>query len=344
MRKTLTGVFAGLLLVLPATLMTLAAALVAGLDTTAPCGPGGPGRTVDGLVLDAEQLANAQSIILTTAGRALPAQAAVIAVATALQESRLRNLPYGDRDSLGLFQQRDSWGPPAVRLDPVASTGLFLDALTGVSGWEHLPVTLASDRVQRSAYPLTVAKWETHAQALVASYWPATDTAAGPQAATPGMSCPKEGDTAPGHDQPTALSPAGYILPNSGLQAVVIGFALAQLGKPYVWGATGPDAFDCSGLTMQAWAAAGVALPRTTYFQVTAGTPVSSLAAVQPGDLLFTPGTGTPQAPGHVGMYLGQINGTPSLIHAPRTGKPVQIQPLSAWAGDIVAIRRPAAS
>ena len=97
--------------------------------TGAPCG--GPAQDIVGVPLDAEQLANAAAIIAATDQRhrpalpGLPARAAVTAVATALQESGLRNLPYGDRDSLGLFQQRASWGPartsPGVPWTPNSS-------------------------------------------------------------------------------------------------------------------------------------------------------------------------------------------------------------------------------
>ncbi|MFD5568077.1 C40 family peptidase [Streptomyces cadmiisoli] len=89
-----------------------------------------------------------------------------------------------------------------------------------------------------------------------------------------------------------------------------LAFARAQIGKPYVWGATGPDSYDCSGLTLGAWKAAGVSLPRTTYDQVNAGTTVS-LAAAQPGDLVFFYDDVT-----HVGIYIG--NGM--MIHAPKPG------------------------
>ncbi|MFD5710650.1 NlpC/P60 family protein [Streptomyces pharetrae] len=89
-----------------------------------------------------------------------------------------------------------------------------------------------------------------------------------------------------------------------------LAFARAQIGKPYVWGATGPGSYDCSGLTQAAWKAAGVALPRTTYDQVTSGTTVS-LAAAQPGDLVFFYDDVT-----HVGIYIG--NGM--MIHAPKPG------------------------
>jgi peptidoglycan DL-endopeptidase CwlO len=89
-----------------------------------------------------------------------------------------------------------------------------------------------------------------------------------------------------------------------------LAFARAQIGKPYVWGATGPDSYDCSGLTQAAWKAAGVSLPRTTYDQVNAGTTVS-LADAQPGDLVFFYADVS-----HVGIYIG--NGM--MIHAPKPG------------------------
>ncbi|CAM5229215.1 Glycoside hydrolase OS=Streptomyces alboniger OX=132473 GN=CP975_21445 PE=3 SV=1 [Streptomyces alboniger] len=89
-----------------------------------------------------------------------------------------------------------------------------------------------------------------------------------------------------------------------------LAFARAQIGKPYVWGATGPDSYDCSGLTQAAWKAAGVDIPRVTYDQVNAGTTVS-LSAAQPGDLVFFYDDIS-----HVGMYIG--NGM--MIHAPKPG------------------------
>ncbi|GAA3868007.1 C40 family peptidase [Streptomyces lacrimifluminis] len=89
-----------------------------------------------------------------------------------------------------------------------------------------------------------------------------------------------------------------------------LAFARAQVGKPYVWGATGPDSYDCSSLTQAAWRAAGVTLPRTTYDQVNAGTTLS-LSAIQPGDLVFFYDDIS-----HVGLYIG--NGM--MIHAPKPG------------------------
>ncbi|MFI8302437.1 NlpC/P60 family protein [Streptomyces sp. NPDC085927] len=89
-----------------------------------------------------------------------------------------------------------------------------------------------------------------------------------------------------------------------------LAFARAQIGKPYVWGATGPGSYDCSGLTQGAWKAAGVSLPRTTYDQVEAGTTIA-VSQAQPGDLVFFYDDIT-----HVGIYVG--NGM--MIHAPKPG------------------------
>ncbi|MGI5201625.1 NlpC/P60 family protein [Spirillospora sp. CA-108201] len=102
----------------------------------------------------------------------------------------------------------------------------------------------------------------------------------------------------------------------SGSKAVQ--FAVQQLGEPYRWGATGPDQWDCSGLTQAAWRAAGVSIPRVTYDQIASGTPTSRAQAV-PGDLFF-PHTG------HVMMVTG-MGGSKALIHAPRTGDVVRYAP-----------------
>jgi peptidoglycan DL-endopeptidase CwlO len=115
--------------------------------------------------------------------------------------------------------------------------------------------------------------------------------------------------------------------------AVAIAYARAQLGKPYCWGGTGPSCFDCSGLVMEAWAAAGVSIPRTTFAQWAALPHVSSPA---PGDPVFAPGgDGTWSQPGHVGMYLG--NGR--VIEAYATGYSIFVTSLGnfgATSGGIV--------
>ncbi len=116
--------------------------------------------------------------------------------------------------------------------------------------------------------------------------------------------------------------------------AVAIAFALGQLGKPYQWGAAGPDAYDCSGLVYAAYAAAGIQIARTT-FQWRLDGPQVPLSQIQPGDLLFSAGSdGTAANPGHVVMYLGGGQ----IIQAPQTGQDVQIDPLDL-AGVVVATR-----
>src|ERR687889_2097930 len=87
-----------------------------------------------------------------------------------MQESTLNNINYWDRDSLGLFQQRPSqgWGTPAQVTDPVYATTIFIERLLEVPGWDSLPVTVAAQTVQRSAFPDAYAKWEGLAAALVA--------------------------------------------------------------------------------------------------------------------------------------------------------------------------------
>jgi cell wall-associated NlpC family hydrolase len=116
--------------------------------------------------------------------------------------------------------------------------------------------------------------------------------------------------------------------------ATAIAFAVRQVGKPYQWGAAGPNAYDCSGLMFAAYAAAGVRIARTTFGWQQDG-PMVPLSAIEPGDLLFSAGSdGTSTDPGHVVMYLGGGQ----IIQAPQTGEDVQIDPLSL-AGVVVATR-----
>jgi peptidoglycan DL-endopeptidase CwlO len=115
----------------------------------------------------------------------------------------------------------------------------------------------------------------------------------------------------------------------SGNVGAVIRYAHAQLGKPYRWGATGPDTFDCSGLTMMAWAQAGVSLPHSSRAQIGIGRQVTR-SELQPGDLIFR------YSPiSHVSLYVG--NG--QQIAATHTGSTVKLQ--SAWQGEIVGFSRP---
>ena len=109
--------------------------------------------------------------------------------------------------------------------------------------------------------------------------------------------------------------------------SAAIAFALSQLGDPYVWGATGPDSWDCSGLTMEAWAHAGIQLP---HYSVAQYEQVKHISAdeLQPGDLIFwADDANDPSTIFHVAMYLG----SGQMIHAPRTGRPVKLENVYYW-------------
>lgn len=110
-----------------------------------------------------------------------------------------------------------------------------------------------------------------------------------------------------------AIAPLG-----TGVEAAVQ-FALSQVGKPYVWGATGPNSYDCSGLVMTAFSKIGIKLPRTTRTMINVGTPVGR-AAMQRGDIVF------PQA-GHVAIYLGDG----MMVHAPQPGELVKVSKVYAF-------------
>jgi hypothetical protein len=129
--------------------------------------------TVNGttVVLDLEQAQSAAIIAGIAVRRGLPARAATIALATAYQESKLRNLDHGDRDSLGLFQQRPSqgWGTAAQIRDPHYAASKFYDALVKVRNYQQLAITVAADKVQRSAFPNAYADHEGDARVLASA-------------------------------------------------------------------------------------------------------------------------------------------------------------------------------
>jgi hypothetical protein len=121
--------------------------------------------------LSPEQAQNAATIAAVAEQRGLPARAVTIALATAFQESKLENIPYGHLDSVGLFQQRPSqgWGTPEQILDPVYSAGQFYDHLVKVPDYTELPITQAAQAVQRSAFPTAYADHEADARVLASA-------------------------------------------------------------------------------------------------------------------------------------------------------------------------------
>jgi hypothetical protein len=119
-----------------------------------------------------DQAQNASIIAAVSIQMGLPDHAVTVALATSLQESQLQNLSYGDRDSLGLFQQRPSqgWGTPAQIENPVYAATAFYDHLVRVQGWETMPVTEAAQLVQLSASPDAYAQWTSEAQTLAIAF------------------------------------------------------------------------------------------------------------------------------------------------------------------------------
>jgi peptidoglycan DL-endopeptidase CwlO len=133
----------------------------------------------------------------------------------------------------------------------------------------------------------------------------------------------------------TCIDSLTALVPNH-VVSLAISYAQQQLGKPYLWGGTGPDAFDCSGLVMMAYRAAGIAIPRTSELQWAWG-PQIQQGHEQPGDLVFFAGAdGTPTSPGHVGMVLGKG----MMIEAEETGVPIHIVSYHGR-GPIIGFTRP---
>ncbi|MFF5837782.1 C40 family peptidase [[Kitasatospora] papulosa] len=311
-------------------------------------GASGENVDIEGLDLPSEQVPNAQTIVAAGLSLDVPTKGQIIALATAMQESRLRNLGYGDRDSLGLFQQRPSqgWGSAQQIRDPVYASEQFYKHLLKVNGWQQMTVTQAAQAVQKSGLPDAYAQWEnlaTALQAAIAKTFPGggNDTDQATQPPTLSTGC------APGQDGsgfgpiPEGRVPKGYTIPKDADPKArkAIEWAMHQLGTLYQWGgsctnAHGPDPMgrcDCSSLMQQAFAQVGVTLTRTTYTQVNEGKAVSP-AQLKPGDLIFSRGSAA--RPEHVGMYMGEG----LVIEAPRTTKPVRITPIKDWT--ILAARR----
>ncbi|WP_026185778.1 hypothetical protein [Salinispora pacifica] len=172
-----TGVVAGPLATLTDTTPAAAAAVQVAKpdrDTLIPHGTQGKQSRID---LGDEQVANVKAIIEATKKAGMDERAAVVAIGTSLQESKLENLGHlgarNDHDSQGLFQQRPSsgWGTVEQITDPAYSTTAFLNGLKQVEGWQDMPLTEAAQKVQVSAYPFHYAQWETQAADLVAEHW-----------------------------------------------------------------------------------------------------------------------------------------------------------------------------
>lgn len=242
----------------------------------------------------------ASRIIALGRERHLPPRAWQIALQAGKTESGLRNLGHGDRDSLGIFQMRPSmgWGTVQQLQDVDYQVRRFYDELENIPNWQQLRPGDAAQRVEKSAYPMRYHEHEGWARTVLQ------------HAGVTGQKL-------------TGCAPQG---PGSGgggeVATRALDYARAQIGTPYVWGADGPDAFDCSSLVMAAYQHAGVGLPRTTGEQYHAGQHVP-IEQAQPGDLVFwanTHGPPQPEAIHHVALYLGNDR----VLHAPQPGETVE--------------------
>ncbi|WP_033293132.1 C40 family peptidase [Amycolatopsis jejuensis] len=272
-----------------------------------------------------EQMVNAATIVAVGKRMNVPPQGMVVAVDAAITESQLQNLDHGDRDSIGLFQQRPSqgWGSVAQIMNPAFSSEMFYRRLMTVPDWQNMSVAAAAQHVQRSGFPDRYAKYEQAARQIVGAVLGAT--------CAPGAA-------------PTAAS---------GRAKQVIDAAWSQLGVTYAWGggtAAGPSrgirdggvadqhgdyakvGFDCSGLTLFAYAQVGISLPHQSQAQFALGTRIAKsagLAALRPADLVFY----SPGRIHHVGIYLGDGQ----MINAYESGTFVRVEPvnLGEYAGGV---------
>ncbi|HKS43766.1 MAG TPA: NlpC/P60 family protein [Amycolatopsis sp.] len=286
---------------------------VTNLGCDAAIGPSQPGQldmaSVQAGNLRAEQKQLVSLIISIGKQRNLSPRAWQIAIQAGMTESGLRNLNYGDRDSLGIFQMRPSmnWGSEAQLQDPVYEINKFYDVLLTVPGWDQMRPGTSAQAVERSAFPDRYHKWEPMGAYLVENLGQVSDVTGCGQG-------------------------AGLMLPPNQAAAAAIQFALSQLGKPYVWGAEGPDSYDCSGLMQTSYKAAGIILDRVAADQYKDGAmlPVRDAHA---GDLLFWANDpANPATVHHVAMYLGDGK----IVEAQQTGVPVHVRAVSFTERELV--------
>lgn len=317
LRKILrwTAVLLPLVLVACLALMVYATSIFGGPDAEVDSAGSGSCSSVDGGKVEqkqgdltGEQVANAKTIVAVGHKLKVSERGILVALMTALQESNLNNVPYGDRDSVGLFQQRDAWGSSIERMDPATSATMFFTGgrqgqpgLLDFKDWKSMDLTVAAQTVQASAFPTAYAKWEDAATKLLG------------MKGVGGSQC---------SSSPVSTSS-------------IVEAARTWLGTPYSWGGGGIDGpsegfaqgagikgFDCSSLVQNAvYSSTGVTLPRTTGEQAKAVEEVS-LDNAEAGDLLFFLMPGAPEgAYHHVGVY----DGKGGMVHAPRTGKSVEV-------------------
>lgn len=317
LRKILrwTAVLLPLVMVACLALIVYATLIFGGSDAEVDSAGSGSCSSIDGGKVEqkqgdltGEQVANAKTIVAVGNKLKVSKRGILVALMTALQESNLNNVPYGDRDSVGLFQQREAWGSNSERMDPATSTTMFFTGgrqgqpgLLDVDDWKGMDLTVAAQTVQASAFPTAYAKWEETASKLL-------------------------GEKGVGD----AKCSVATVSTSSIVEA-----ARKWLGTPYSWGGGGIDGpsegfaqgagtkgFDCSSLVQNAvYSSTGVTLPRTTGEQAKVVEEISFHEA-QAGDLLFFLSPGAPAGSYH---HVGIYDGKGGMVHAPRTGKNVEV-------------------
>jgi len=192
---------------------------------------------------------------------------------------------------------------------------------------QDISVALAEERQADLEQRAAEAAAEAAAQAAAAEQEEEQDQQPAPQQPAPEQPAPEQPEPQqPEPQQPEPQQPSPEPPAPSGGASAAIAFARAQLGEPYRWGAAGPDAWDCSGLTMGAWAAGGTSLPHYSVAQYDQSTPISA-SSLQAGDLVFWGSSSSPSSIYHVALYIGGGQ----IIHAPRTGRPVTQESMYYW-------------
>ena len=288
---------------------------------------------------------NGKAVIATGLQMRIPEKGIIVALATAMQESSLRNLANPnvpeslhipnegmghDHQSVGIMQQQPWWGTIRDLMTPGVAAQKFYIALLKVGGWENMAPTVAAQSVQRSAFPDAYADDVAAATLFYRQHVREVQASSGEPAPPAATQDPEGRDVCGAVENPDTAG----VKPGTPAGVAAVKFAEAEIGLPYIWGGgslNGPTGggFDCSGLVLYAiFQASGhhIALPHLTFDMVRYGRAVPR-NAVAPGDLVFSMPEANPNngvtGPGHVQMV---VNPT-TVVEASTFGVPVKLSP-----------------